>query len=188
MPRQIITTPNAPSSALYSQGVKAGPFVFVSGIVGIDPSSGSLAGETIQDQTRQALTNCEAILKAGGASLDDVIEVGVLLTRPADFAGLNDEYARWFPSEPPTRYVAKLRGRTNRPTRLNPHDCLHRLSGNRDDYPMHAKARATLAEGRSLSDLARKAMKQYLAARERGPVASRGGARKHRASSASKRV
>ena len=108
MPRQIITTANAPSSPLYSQGVKAGPHVLVSGIVGIDPGTGSLAGETIQDQTRQALANCEAILRAGGASLDDVIEVGVLLTRPADFAGLNEEYAKWFPSDPPTRYVAKL--------------------------------------------------------------------------------
>ena len=82
--------------------------MLVSGIVGVDPSTGSLAGDTIQDQTRQALTNCQAILQAGGASLDDVIEVGILLTNPADFAGLNEEYARWFPSEPPTRYVAKL--------------------------------------------------------------------------------
>jgi enamine deaminase RidA (YjgF/YER057c/UK114 family) len=53
-------------------------------------------------QLRQALTNCQAILQAGGAGLDDVIEVGILLTNPADFAGLNQEYARWFPSEPPT--------------------------------------------------------------------------------------
>lgn len=108
MPRQIITTANAPSSPLYSQGVKAGPYVLVSGIVGIDPGTGSLAGDTIQDQVRQAMMNCEAILKAGGATLDDVIEVGVLLTNPDDFAGLNAEYATWFPSEPPTRYVAKL--------------------------------------------------------------------------------
>ena len=68
MPRQIITTANAPSSPLYSQGVKAGPHVLVSGIVGIDPGTGSLAGDTIQDQTRQALANCEAILRAGGAA------------------------------------------------------------------------------------------------------------------------
>ena len=108
MPRQIITTTNAPSSPLYSQGVKAGPHVLVSGIVGIDPSTGRMAGETIQDQTRQALKNCEAILRAGGASLADVIEVGILLTNPADFSGLNEEYALWFPTEPPTRYVAKL--------------------------------------------------------------------------------
>ena len=108
MRRQIITTANAPSSPLFSQAAKAGPHVFVSGTAGIDPKTGSLAGNTIQDQTRQALTNCRSILQAGGASLDDVIEVGVLLTNPADFAGLNEEYARWFPSEPPTRYVAKL--------------------------------------------------------------------------------
>ncbi len=108
MPRQIITTPNAPSSALYSQGVKAGSQVFVSGTTGIDPNSGDLAGPSIQDQTRQALANCEAILHAGGASLDDVVEVGVLLSSPGDFAGMNEEYARWFPTDPPTRYAAKL--------------------------------------------------------------------------------
>jgi reactive intermediate/imine deaminase len=108
MPREIIAIANAPSSPLYSQGVKAGEYVFVSGTVGIDPSTGRLSGDTIQDQTRQALKNCAAILQAGGASLEDVTEVGVLLTNPADFAGLNEEYAQWFTSEPPARYVAKL--------------------------------------------------------------------------------
>jgi reactive intermediate/imine deaminase len=108
MPRQIITTPNAPSSPLYSQGVKAGSQLVVSGTTGIDPTTGGLAGDTIQDQTRQALANCEAILEAGGASLDDVIEVGVLLANPGDFLGMNEEYARWFPTDPPTRYAAKL--------------------------------------------------------------------------------
>lgn len=108
MPRQIITAADAPSSPLFSQGVKAGPHIYVSGIVGIDPASGSLVGETIQDQSRQALKNCEAILHAGGASLDDVVEVGVLLANPDDFAGLNEEYARWFPSDPPTRSTTKL--------------------------------------------------------------------------------
>jgi enamine deaminase RidA (YjgF/YER057c/UK114 family) len=69
MPRQIITTANAPGSPFYSQGVKAGPHALVSGIAGIDPSTGSLAGDTIQAQTRRALTNREAILRADGASL-----------------------------------------------------------------------------------------------------------------------
>lgn len=108
MPRQIITTANAPSSPLYSQAVKAGPHLLVSGTTGIDPATGSLAGDTIQDQTRQALANCQAILQAGGADLNDVVEVGILLTDPADFNGMNEEYARWFPSGPPARYVAKL--------------------------------------------------------------------------------
>jgi 2-iminobutanoate/2-iminopropanoate deaminase len=108
MPRQVIATPEAPSSPLFSQAVKAGPFVFVSGTVGLDPSTGSMAGGTIQEQTRQALTNCQVILQAGGASLDDVVEVGILLTNPADFAGLNEEWARWFPLDPPARYGVKL--------------------------------------------------------------------------------
>lgn len=108
MPRETITTAGAPSSPLYSQGVKAGPQVLLSGIVGIDPATTALAGTTIQEQTRQALSNCAAILTAGDATLDDVIEVGILLTDPADFAGMNEEYARWFPTRPPTRYVAKL--------------------------------------------------------------------------------
>ena len=108
MPRQIVTTPNAPSSTMFSQAVSAGPFLFLAGTAGIDPSSGNLVGDTIEEQTRQALTNCQAILDAAGASLEDVVEIGVLLTHASDFAGLNEEYARWFPSDPPTRYVAKL--------------------------------------------------------------------------------
>jgi len=103
MPRQIITSADAPSSPLYSQGVRAGNSIFVSGTVGIDPTTNSFAGATIQEQTRQAFKNCHAILRAGGAGLDDVVEVGVLLTHSSDFAGLNEEYAQWFPSEPPAR-------------------------------------------------------------------------------------
>ncbi len=80
----------------------------MSGLVGIDVSTGSLAGSTIQEQTRQALTNCQAVLHEAGATLDDVVEVGVLLANPTDFSGMNEEYATWFPADPPTRYVAKL--------------------------------------------------------------------------------
>jgi 2-iminobutanoate/2-iminopropanoate deaminase len=106
--REVVSTPDAPGSPLYSQAVKAGQHVYVSGLVGIDVSTGHLVGSTIQEQTRQALTNCEAILRAAGATLDDVLEVGVLLTNPTDFVGMNEEYAAWFPVDPPTRYVAKL--------------------------------------------------------------------------------
>jgi len=106
--RDVTTTPNAPSSTLYSQAVKAGGFIFVSGLVGFDVGNGKLMGESIQEQTRQAIVNCRTVLEAAGASLDDVVEVGVLLSDPSDFAGMNEEYGRWFPVEPPTRYVAKL--------------------------------------------------------------------------------
>ncbi|MCW6010827.1 RidA family protein [Micromonospora sp. CPCC 205371] len=106
--REIVSTSDAPSSPLYSQAVKAGGLVYLSGLVGIDVTTGSLAGPTIGEQTRQALANCRAVLRAAGAAWEDVVEVGVLLTNPGDFAGMNEEYATWFPSMPPTRYVAKL--------------------------------------------------------------------------------
>lgn len=106
--RQIIRTPDAPSSALFSQAVKAGQTVYMSGIAGIDPRTNQLVGTTIQEQTRQAMSNCENILRAAGATLKNVVDVYVLLARPGDFAGLNEEYARYFPTDPPTRAVAKL--------------------------------------------------------------------------------
>ncbi len=108
MPRQTITTADAPRSPLYSQGVRAGDTIVVSGMVGIDQQTGSLAGPSIQEQTRQAVLNCRAVLEAGGGGLDDVVEVGVLLTRSSDFEGLNEEYARWFSAGGPARYVARL--------------------------------------------------------------------------------
>lgn len=106
--REIVATPDAPTSPLYSQAVKAGAYVYVSGMVGVDVTTGALAGATIKDQTRQALANCEAVLRAADATLEDVVEVGILLTNPGDFAEINDEYALWFPDRPPSRYVAKL--------------------------------------------------------------------------------
>ncbi len=93
---------------MYSQGVKAGGLIYVSGLTGIDVATGQPAGPTIQDQTKQALSNCRAVLKAAGASLDDVLEVGVLLADPDDFSGMNEEWTTWFPTQPPARYVAKL--------------------------------------------------------------------------------
>lgn len=104
----VIATPNAPSSPLYSQAVRAGHHIYVSGLVGVDVTTGKLAGATIRDQTKQALTNCQTVLEAAGATLADVVEVGILLTSPTDFHGMNEEYATWFPADPPTRYVAKL--------------------------------------------------------------------------------
>ena len=105
---EIINTVAAPSSPLFSQAVKAGQHIYVSGTVGTDMTAGSLAGPTIREQMRQALANCESILAAAGATFRDVVEVGVLLTNPSDFPGMNEEYAAWFSDDPPTRYVAKL--------------------------------------------------------------------------------
>jgi 2-iminobutanoate/2-iminopropanoate deaminase len=108
MKRQVIRTADAPTSQLYSQAVKVGPTIYVTGVPGLDPQTNKIAGPTIQEQTRRALINCENILRAAGAKLDDVVEVQVLLARPADFAGLNEEYARFFAKDPPARSVARL--------------------------------------------------------------------------------
>jgi 2-iminobutanoate/2-iminopropanoate deaminase len=106
--RQIVKTDEAPSSPLYSQAVRAGTTVYVAGMAGIDVATKQLAGETIEAQTRQALRNCAAVLEAAGGTLDDVVQVTVLLADPADFAGMNEEYAKVFAVDPPARAVAKL--------------------------------------------------------------------------------
>lgn len=108
MAGRIVTTKDAPQNPLYAQGIRVGPQIWVSGMTGTDPATGRLAGPTIQQQTEQALTNCERIIEAGGGTRDDIVEVGVLLAHPEDFAGLNEAYAAHFPDSPPTRYVARL--------------------------------------------------------------------------------
>jgi 2-iminobutanoate/2-iminopropanoate deaminase len=108
MPREFIRNANAPASPLFSQGVRVGNLIFISGTAGIDPATQKVAGPTIQEQTRQAILNCRNILTAAGATLADVVEVQALLAQPADFAGLNEAYARFFDSDPPARSVARL--------------------------------------------------------------------------------
>jgi 2-iminobutanoate/2-iminopropanoate deaminase len=107
--REILHTNEAPKqSTLYSQGVRVGQTIYVTGMLGIDPKTNQPAGPTIQDQTRQALINCEAVLRAGGATRANVVEVQVLLARPEDFAGLNEAYGKFFIEDPPIRSVARL--------------------------------------------------------------------------------
>jgi 2-iminobutanoate/2-iminopropanoate deaminase len=106
--KQIIHTSEAPTSPLYSQGVRVGSSIYVSGMTGTSAATKQLAGKTIGEQTRQALINCVAVVRAGGGTLDDVVQVTVLLANPADFAGMNDEYTKIFPTAPPARAVAKL--------------------------------------------------------------------------------
>lgn len=109
MPRKIIYTDKAPQPpASYSQAVKAGGFVFVSGQGPFDPATGEVAGETIQEQTRQCLRNVEAILTAAGSSLEQVVSATFILGDESDFAGLNEEWIKWFPTDPPARQGAQL--------------------------------------------------------------------------------
>jgi 2-iminobutanoate/2-iminopropanoate deaminase len=105
----IIRSPDAPPPpATYSQAVRAAGFVFVSGTGPYDLVSGKIVGDTVQEQTRQCLQNVSAILKAAGSSLDRVVSATVILLEEADFAGMNEEWIKWLPANPPARQGAKL--------------------------------------------------------------------------------
>ena len=109
MARQIIFTPKAAKPPpTYSQAVKTAGLVFVSGTAPADPATGALIGTTIQEQTRQCLVNIQAILEEAGSSLDKLVSVTVVLADEEDFAGMNEEWLKWFPSNPPARQGAKL--------------------------------------------------------------------------------
>ena len=109
MSRQIIFTANAAKPpATYSQAVKAAGLVFVSGTAPHDPLTGAIVGVTSQEQTRQCLTNIAAILEQAGSSLDKIVSATVVLADEDDFAGMNEEWLKWFPANPPARQGAKL--------------------------------------------------------------------------------
>jgi 2-iminobutanoate/2-iminopropanoate deaminase len=112
MARQIVYTPNAAKPpATYSQAVKVGGLVFVSGTAPTDPVTGAIVGSTIHEQVRQSPTNVRAILEAAGSSLDRIVSATVVLADEDDWAGMNEEWLKWFPSDPPARQGAKLPAR-----------------------------------------------------------------------------
>ena len=108
MPRHVISTPDAPEYPTYSQAVKVGNTIYVAGTVGVDVTTGELAGPTVKEQARQSLRNCAAILRAGGAELADAVMVHTLLLRPEDADALVDVFAEFFPAVRPPRCVSKL--------------------------------------------------------------------------------
>ena len=109
MARQIVFTSKAAKPpATYSQAVKAAGLVFVSGTAPHDPATGTIKGITIQEQTRQCLTNIAAILEEAGSSLDKIVSVTIVLADEDDFPGMNEEWLKWFATNPPARQGAKL--------------------------------------------------------------------------------
>jgi 2-iminobutanoate/2-iminopropanoate deaminase len=108
MTKELIRTDGAPQNPHYSQAVKAAGLIFVSGQGPFDPATGAIVGVTIQEQTRQSLANVQAIVEAAGSSLERVVSATFILTDPADFAGMNEEWRRWFPVDPPARQGAKF--------------------------------------------------------------------------------
>ena len=112
MARQIVFTPKAAKPPpMYSQAVKAAGLVFVSGTAPTDPTTGSFKGTTIQEQTRQCLTNIQAILEEAGSSMEKIVSVTVVMADEDEFAGMNEEWVKWFPTNPPARQGAKLPAR-----------------------------------------------------------------------------
>ena len=110
--KEILSTKKAPAAiGPYSQGVKAGSMVFVSGQLPIVPATGELLNENIGEQTKQCLNNIMAILAEAGCTLTDVVKTTIFLKDMADFAEVNAAYALFFTEEPPARacvQVAKL--------------------------------------------------------------------------------
>jgi 2-iminobutanoate/2-iminopropanoate deaminase len=104
MPKKQIIAKNGPKpGGAYSPGLRVGDFIFVSGQTPIDPGTGKVAGETIEEQTAQVIENIKAILEAGGASLADVVKVSAHLTDLSLFPRYNKVYADYFPDPKPTR-------------------------------------------------------------------------------------
>jgi 2-iminobutanoate/2-iminopropanoate deaminase len=112
MAREIVfSTKAARPPPTYSQAVKAAGLVFVSGTGPHDPQTGAIMGATVQEQTAQCLSNIRAILEEAGSSLEKIVSVTVVLADEEDFAGMNEEYVKWFASSPPARQGAKLPAR-----------------------------------------------------------------------------
>ena len=105
MEKKIIHSDHAPEAiGPYSQAVEAqGAICFVSGQLPIDPATGQFAGDSIEEQTEQALKNIQAILEAGGLTMANVVKTTVLLKDIADFGAMNEVYARFFERECPAR-------------------------------------------------------------------------------------
>lgn len=102
--RQIISTAKAPKAiGPYSQAVRAGGWLFVSGQIPIDPATGQMITGDVKTQTEQVMKNLGAILEAAGLSFTHIVKATVYLKDMEEFAAMNEIYGRFFPSEPPAR-------------------------------------------------------------------------------------
>jgi 2-iminobutanoate/2-iminopropanoate deaminase len=102
--RYVISTPTAPKAlGPYSQAVRAGAFLFLSGQIAIDPATNEFAGGDIAAQTRRVLENLGEVLSAAGASFECVVKTTVFMTDLAEFAAMNEVYAEFFAGAAPAR-------------------------------------------------------------------------------------
>ncbi|WP_313340011.1 RidA family protein [Lacrimispora sp.] len=102
--KKILATEKAPAAiGPYSQGMRCGDMVFISGQLPINPATGAFAGEDIASQTRQALTNIRAILESDGLTMANIVKTTVLLKNISDFSAMNEVYAEFFEGAYPAR-------------------------------------------------------------------------------------
>jgi 2-iminobutanoate/2-iminopropanoate deaminase len=109
MSRQAVTSPAAPAAiGPYSQAIRAGSLLFLSGQIPLDPATGQLVPGGIEEQTRQVFTNIGAILKAAGASFDAVVSATVYVADMNDFAKVNEIYSTYFSAPAPARATVQV--------------------------------------------------------------------------------
>ena len=110
MAKEIVATTLAPAAiGPYSQAVRAGEFVFLSGQIALDPATGEMVGETAAEQAERVMENIGAVLAAAGLAFSQVVKSTIYLTDLADFAAVNQVYGRRFPAEPPARATVGVR-------------------------------------------------------------------------------
>ncbi len=109
VPKQAISSSGAPKAiGPYSPALRAGEWLFVSGQIGLDPSTGQLVEGGIAAQTRRVLDNIGALLKAAGLSFSDVVRTTIFLADMNDFASVNEIYAAYFPAPAPARATVQV--------------------------------------------------------------------------------
>jgi 2-iminobutanoate/2-iminopropanoate deaminase len=109
--KEVVRTDAAPApfqGAPYSQAIRAGDLVFVSGQLSLRPGSTDVVGTTIQEQTEQVFANLEAILEAAGSGLDKLVKTTVFLADLGDFQGMNEVYAQHVGEKPPARSTVEV--------------------------------------------------------------------------------
>jgi 2-iminobutanoate/2-iminopropanoate deaminase len=109
MKRETVGTAGAPAAiGPYSQAIRAGDFLFCSGQIPLDPSTGKMVEGGIEVQTERVLRNLEAVLAAGGGSLASVVKTTVFLADLGDFPAMNAVYGKFFPQDPPARATVEV--------------------------------------------------------------------------------
>ena len=108
MPKEAVQTPNAPAaSGPYSQAIKMGPLLFVSGQIPLDPAGNKVAGGAGKE-TERCLENLKAVIEAAGGTLQHVVKTTVFMTDMGDFKFMNQMYERYFPENPPARSTVQV--------------------------------------------------------------------------------